>query len=90
MTKVLIPWLSGTLILYGVNIPKNPLELVMLYGTSSLIVIPIFTNYNTTTMQMLKFPHAHRKFRIGWVYILVTVIALFATRLLLRSGISFY
>lgn len=90
MSKVLIPWLSGTLILYGVNIPKNPLELVMLYGTSSLIVFPIFSNYNTTTMQMLKLPHVPRKFRVGWIYILVTLAAIFATRVLLRSGISFY
>jgi hypothetical protein len=90
MTKVLIPWLAGTLILYGVNIPKNPLELVMLYGTSSLIVFPIFSNYNTTTMQMLKLPHVPRKFRIGWIYILVTLAAIFATSVLLKSGISFY
>jgi hypothetical protein len=90
LSKVLIPWLAGTLVLYAVNIPKNPLELILLYGTSALIVIPVFSNYNSTNMQMLKLPRVPDKFRIGWVYILITIIAIFATRLLLKSGISFY
>jgi hypothetical protein len=87
---VFIPWLAGNLVLFAVNIPKNPLELILLYSTSSLIVIPIFTNYNTTTMQMLKLPRVPRKFRVGWVYLVIVMVIVFATRLLLKSGISFY
>ncbi len=90
LSKIFIPWLAGNLILYIVNIPKNPLELILLYSTSALIVFPIFSNYNTTTMQMFKLPRVPKKFRIGWFYILLTIIIIFATISLLKSGISFY
>ncbi len=89
-TSVFVPWFAGNLILYSVNIPKNPVELILLYSTSALIVIPIFSNYNTTTMQMLKLPWTPRKFRIGWIFVLMTVLFIIATRFLLTSGISFY
>jgi hypothetical protein len=89
-TSVFIPWLAGNMVLYAVNIPKNPVELILLYSTSALIVIPIFSNYNTTTMQMVRLPWTPRKFRIGWAYLLITVMIIFATRFLLKSGISFY
>jgi hypothetical protein len=89
-TFVFIPWLLGNLVLYMVNIPKNPVELVLLYSTSALMVIPVFSNYNTTTMQMLKLPHTPRKFRVAWAYLVLTLLVIFATRLLLQSGITFY
>jgi hypothetical protein len=87
---VFIPWLAGNLILYIVNIPKNPVELVLLYSTSALIVIPVFSNFNTTTMQMLKLPHVPAKFRIAWLYLGLVVIFVIITRFILKSGISFY
>lgn len=90
ITAVIIPWLIGNLILYIVNIPKNPVELVLLYSTSALIIIPLFSNYNTTTMQMLKLPWTPPRFRLGYIYLIITILFIIGTRLLLKSGISFY
>lgn len=90
IVAVLIPWLLGNLVLYIVNIPKNPVELVLLYSTSALIIIPLFSNYNTTTMQMLKLPWSPPRFRLGYAYLVITILFIIGTRLLLKSGISFY
>lgn len=90
IVAVLIPWLLGNLVLYIVNIPKNPVELVLLYSTSALIIIPLFSNYNTTTMQMLKLPWTPPRFRFGYAYLIITILFIIGTRLLLKSGLSFY
>ncbi|MCD4666071.1 MAG: hypothetical protein K8R68_12440 [Bacteroidales bacterium] len=88
-SKVLIPWLFGNIILYLTNIPNNPIDLTLLYLTTILVIIPVFSNYNSPSMQMLKPAKSFSKLKIGWAYIIVTVIVLVVLRIVLESGISY-
>ncbi len=90
LSKVLIPWIFGNLVLYVMNIPNNPVELVFLYVTTVLIIIPVFTNYNSPSLQLLKLPKkTHKRIKICWAYLIITVIAIIVIRIILENGIRF-
>lgn len=89
LSKVFFPWLFGNLTLYFITFPNNPIELNILYVVSILIIAPVFSNYNTTTMQMLKVQKVPKKMKIGWIYVIVVVLILFIIRMILQKGISF-
>ncbi|MEZ5196972.1 MAG: hypothetical protein R2764_11365 [Bacteroidales bacterium] len=89
LNKVLIPWFFGNLLLFFVSYPNNPMELTMLLWVSVLVVIPIFTNYNTTTMQMLKLQKSYKKLHIAWAFLVLVGLILLFIRLFLQKGISF-
>jgi len=89
LSKVLIPWIFGNLVLYVMNIPNNPVELVFLYVTTVLIIIPVFTNYNLPSLQLIKLPRIHKRIKISWAYLIITVIAIIVIRIILENGIRF-
>lgn len=87
--NIAIPWILGNISLFLLNLPNNPTELLLLYATSILIVIPIFSNYNSPKIQLMKFERIGGEFKIGWVYLLVTIAAFVYIRMMLYNGISF-
>jgi len=87
--NVAIPWILGNLALFLLNLPNNPTELLLIYATSILIIIPVFSNYNSPRIQMMKFDRVGGEFNIGWVYLLITIAAFVYIRMLIYEGISF-
>ncbi len=87
--NVAIPWIIGNLILFLLNLPNNPTELLLLYTSSILIIIPIFSNYNSPRIQMMKFERVSGEFKVGWVYLLVAIAAFIYIRMMIYNGISY-
>lgn len=89
LSKVLIPWIIGNLVLFAINLPNNPLELWLLYVMSLLVVLPMFVNYNSPMNLQLKTFEIKKKYRLGWEYVIFAIIALVLFRLGLFNGISY-
>ncbi|MCD4731016.1 MAG: hypothetical protein K8R74_10470 [Bacteroidales bacterium] len=87
--NIAIPWILGNLSLFLLNLPNNPTELLLIYATSILIIIPIFSNYNSPRIQMMKFERIGGAFKIAWIYILITIAAFMYIRMIIYHGISF-
>ena len=87
--NIAIPWILGNLSLFLLNLPNNPTELLLLYSTSILIIIPIFSNFNSPRIQMMKFERIGGEFKIAWIYILITIAAFIYIRMMIYNGISF-
>jgi len=87
--KVGLPWIIGSAILFGINAGKAPTELLILYLTPILIIIPVFTNFNSLQNQFIKAIRPVPKFGIAWGYILALVILVSGIVVLLKDGISF-
>ncbi len=87
--NIAIPWILGNASLFLLNLPNNPTELLLLYATSVLIIIPVFSNYNSPRIQMMKFDRISGEFKIAWIYIFVTIAALIYIRMVIYNGISF-
>jgi hypothetical protein len=89
LSQVVIPWFSGNLILFFSNIPKNPIELILLYLTTILMVLPVVASYNSTSLQQMNLTFVPRKAKTGWIYLFVVVGLVISIRFLLRDGLSF-
>ena len=89
ISKVLLPWLLGNGVLFLHSYPNNPFELNLLLWVSILVIVPVFTNYNSTTMKMLKLQKTGFKMRIGWFFVIVLIIVLALIRFFIYKGISF-
>ncbi|MEZ5083887.1 MAG: hypothetical protein R2750_10625 [Bacteroidales bacterium] len=89
ISQVLLPGLIGVGVLFGVNYPKNPPELLLLYGASFLMIIPVLTNYNSPSNEMINRPVKNYRVSIGWIYIFFVIILLIFLRSGLFSGVSF-
>lgn len=87
--NVAIPWIIGNLSLFLLNLPNNPTELLLIYMTSILIIIPIFSNYNSPRIQMMKFERVGGELNIGWVYLFITIAAFIYIRMMIYDGINF-
>ncbi len=87
--KVGLPWIFGSLILFGINAGKAPTELLILYVTPILIIIPVFANFNSMQNQFVKAIRPFPKFGIAWGYLIALVLFVSGIILLLKDGISF-
>jgi hypothetical protein len=88
-SMVMLPWVTGNILLYLMNVPRNPFYLLLLYFTTLLAVIPVFTNFNTTTNQQLKLEGTIARPRISWLFLILMVTAIIGIRYGLMNGISF-
>jgi len=86
---IAIPWILGNISLFFLNLPNNPTELLLLYATSILIIIPIFSNYNSPRIQMMKFERIGGELKIVWIYLLITIAAFMYIRMMIYDGINF-
>lgn len=89
ISMVLLPWIFGNLILYFMNYPRNPIELVLFYLISSLMIIPVFTNFNSLSIKMVKIPNLSGPVKFGWIYIFLTIVAIILIRSFVYYGIRF-
>lgn len=87
--NIAVPWILGNLSLFFFNLPNNPTELLLIYATSILIIIPVFSNYNSPRIQMMKFERIGGDFKIAWIYLVVTIAAFIYIRMMIYDGISF-
>lgn len=87
--NIAIPWILGSLSLFFLNLPNNPTELLLIYATSILIIIPVFSNYNSPRIQMMKFERVGGEIRIGWIYLFITIAAFIYIRMMIYPGINF-
>jgi len=87
--NIAIPWILGNLSLFLLNLPNNPTELLLLYATSILIIIPVFSNYNSPKIQLMKFERIGGEFKVGWIYLVVVIAAFIYIRIMIYNGISF-
>jgi hypothetical protein len=89
ISKVMVPWILGNLILFLVNLPNNPIELLLLYLTTIVIVFMAFTNYNAPSLRLVKLPRQPVSFRIAWVFLILALLILAGLRLSLENGLNF-
>ena len=89
ISKVLLPWLTGVVLLYFLNFPNNPPELVLLLAVSFLMIIPVFFNYNSFRNINIELVNKEGKEFVGWIYILALVLFLGFYRIVLFNGFSF-
>ena len=87
--QVLLPGLIGVAVLFGINYPKNPPELLILYSASLLMILPVLTNYNTASNEKVSRFSKNTRVSIGWIYILLVIVLLVFLRSGLFSGVSF-
>lgn len=87
--QVVVPWLTGNITLFLSNVPKNPVELTLLYITSVLMVIPVLAGYNSTSLQQFSFPHVSDKLKLGWTYLILLVVLMTLIKIILKDGLSF-
>lgn len=89
LATVLLPWLFGSGILYLINYPNNPPELLLIYAASVLMVIPAMTNYNSLGNRAIKLVFNKQGVRIAWLYILACLVLLLVVRIIIYNGVSF-
>ncbi len=89
LAQVLLPWFLGTAILYFINFPNNPPELMLLYATSVLMIIPVMTNFNSPGNKAIKVVLNKQGVRPGWIYIGLIIVALVFIRMVVFYGITF-
>ena len=87
LAQVFLPWLFGNLLLYLINYPDNPPELLLLYAASALMILPAFTNFNTLDNQMIKVNR--NRMHVAWIYIIISIGLIVFIRLVVFNGISF-
>ncbi|MCD4735187.1 MAG: hypothetical protein K8R53_04030 [Bacteroidales bacterium] len=87
--QVLIPWLLGTTILYFMNAPNNPSELLLQYASSLLIIVPVLVNYNSLSFQKLKIVKTPRKTKIRWIFLILLGALIILIKMTLTGGLSF-
>ena len=87
--KVMIPWIVGNLILFGMNIPHNPIELIFIYITTIVVVFMTLTNYNSPSLRLIKLPRQPVRFRISWMYLIIVLLVIVGLRISLENGLSF-
>ncbi|MCF8369597.1 MAG: hypothetical protein K9G76_11180 [Bacteroidales bacterium] len=87
--QVFFPALIGGLFLFAINFPKNPPELIILYAVSFLMIFPVFANYNSPSNILIGKHLKANKVKLGWIYLLLTVIIFAVIRLIIYKGISF-
>lgn len=91
LARVLFPWVLGIGILYALNYPNNPPELMLLLAVSFLMIIPMFFNYNSIQNKgvKLKSKDEEEKEFVGWIYILLALLLLGFYRFVFFNGVSF-
>jgi len=89
IASVLGPWMIGSGVLYFLNFPKNPPELLLIYATTALMTIPAMTNFNSVSNRAIKIVLNRQGIRIGWIYILFCILLVFAIRMVVFNGVSF-
>ncbi|MBM3437333.1 MAG: hypothetical protein FJY07_14100 [Bacteroidetes bacterium] len=87
--QVVIPWLAGNIILFLSNAPNNPVELILLYVTSILMVIPVLAGFNLTSLQQFNLTHVSRKGKTGWIYLFLLIGLIAFIKIALKNGMSF-
>jgi len=87
--KVLLPWLSGFGLLYLLNFPNNPPELILLIGVSFLMIFPTMVTFNSIKNREIKIWNEKNKESLGWIYIIIAILLLGLYRFILYNGVSF-
>ncbi|MBN1340382.1 MAG: hypothetical protein JXA03_13715 [Bacteroidales bacterium] len=87
--QLLIPWLAGNLALILMNMPNNPDELLLLYATSILIIVPGFSNFNAPAFQQIRVTGLPSKVSVRWIYLAAAILAVLTIRIGLGGGIGF-
>ncbi|MCB2220925.1 MAG: hypothetical protein KQI35_11065 [Bacteroidetes bacterium] len=86
---VLFPWIMGLGVLLIMNYPYNPPELLLLYSTTLLMIVPTMTNFNSPGNKAIKVMLHKQGVHLGWIYILLTIAALAFIRIYAFDGIAF-
>ena len=89
LTQVLIPWLLGNIAIFLVNFPNTRPEFLLLQVTSVLMIFPMFINYNSLSLHIVKPDKGVNKIRYGWVYIFLTIVVFIVIRFVIYRGIKF-
>jgi len=87
--RLLLPWLSGVIILLLLNYPNNPPEFILLMGVSFVMVLPPLFNYNSLRSRSLRVWNAIPMAKTGWIYIVLLLIVLAFYKFVLFYGVSF-
>ena len=89
LAKVGFPWILGSALMFTVNLGKAPTEMLLLYATPLLFVIPVFTNFNSLRNELIRPARANSPFGIAWDYLIALVVLLAGLIILLKDGLSF-
>ena len=89
INKALIPVISGNVILYFMNFPNNPVELLLYYSTVILIVVPMFSNYNSLQNAGVRSVRLTNRPRFAWLYLVVMIVIVVLFRIVFEDGMSY-
>jgi hypothetical protein len=89
INKALVPVIIGTTVLFFMNFPNNPAELILYYSTVILVIIPMFTNYNSMQNSDIRPIRNDNRPHFGWMYLAITIIAVVLFRIIFEEGISY-
>jgi hypothetical protein len=89
LAVVLFPWIMGSVALLMMNYPNNPPELLLLYSTTILMIIPALTNFNSPGNKAIKVMLHKQGVHLGWIYILLALAAISFIRMVAFDGIAF-
>ncbi|GEM_PF-1666989 len=88
-SAVIIPYLLGITILYALNFPNNPTELLLLYLSPLLISIVTLFRYNGISLQKIAVMRIEGKYRISVPAVILLIMILIFFRTVLYKGVSF-
>jgi hypothetical protein len=88
-SAAVIPYFAGVLILFAINFPNNPAELLLLYLAPLLIVMVSLFRYNAFSLQNISIMKMTGKYRINLIAIGLLIVLIAFFRIVLYKGISF-
>ncbi len=89
LSAVVLPVIIGILILFAVNFPNNPAELLLLYLSPFLISIVMLFRYNAISLQNITVMKTDKEYRISIVAIILLLVLIIFFRTVLFRGITF-
>ena len=89
VAQVFFPWLFGSFLIYLTNFPHNPTEFMILLGSSFLMVLPAFFNYDSPANEQIKVSMPKRGLKTGWLYFIIFVVFTIFIKMVVYSGIRF-
>jgi hypothetical protein len=88
-SAVIIPYFIGVFVLFALNFPNNPAELLLLYLSPLLIGIITLFRHNAFSLQNVAIMKMTKKYRVNVIAIALMIVLMVFLRLVLYKGISF-
>jgi hypothetical protein len=87
-SQVILPWLTGILILFLITLPNYYIPLILKTITPGLIMIPSLFLYNSIQFENIHESGVIQRNYFKWSIVIVAVVLLFFYRVILSFGLK--